>query len=172
MSAIAVLIDDLFEDSEYSEPVNEFKKHGHAVIHVGIIAGSTVRGKKEKSEVTIDRCIEKTVVDDFDALLIPGGHSPGSLCENKEAVKFVKDFAESGKPVFAICHGPLLLAKGGVLKGRRVTGWKSIKGDLIDAGAEYIDAAVVEDKNLVTSRHPGDLPGFIAAALKKLRSGR
>lgn len=168
MSMIAVLIDDLFEDVEYSKPAAAFKNEGHELVHVGIKEGNVVRGKKSAYEVIIDQSIEHVKVDDFDALLIPGGYSPDRLRVNEHVVKFVKEFVNSGKPVFAICHAPQLLITAKVMKGRKITGFKSIKQDIINSGAEYLDQEVVEDKNIVSSRHPGDIPEFIAASLKKL----
>lgn len=168
MSMIAVLIDDLFEDVEYSKPAAAFKNEGHELVHVGIKEGNVVRGKKSASEVIIDQSIEHVKVDDFDALLIPGGYSPDRLRVNEHVVKFVKEFVKSGKPVFAICHAPQLLITAKVMKGRKITGFKSIKQDIINSGAEYLDQEVVEDRNIVSSRHPGDIPEFIAASLKKL----
>lgn len=102
-------------------------------------------------------------------MLIPGGYSPDKLRSHDEAVRFVKDFMSSGKPVFSICHGPQLLITADVLKGRKVTGWKSIIQDIKNAGAIFIDEEVVEDDNLVSSRSPGDLPAFIYASLEKLK---
>ncbi len=106
---------------------------------------------------------------DFDALLIPGGYSPDKLRADEDAVRFVKDFVESGKPVFSICHAPQLLITAQVLKGRKVTGWKSIVQDIKNAGAIFLDQEVVEDGNLISSRSPQDIPAFIRAMLKKLQ---
>jgi protease I len=169
MSKIAVIIADLFEDSEYTEPVKTFKEKGHTIVHVGLKKGENVRGKKEGTEVRIDLSVNDVSVNDFDALLIPGGYSPDKLRAHDEPVRFVRDFVESGKPVFAICHAPQLLITADVLKGRKITGWKSIVQDIKNAGAQFIDQKVVEDGNLVSSRHPGDLPEFIAASLAKLK---
>lgn len=169
MSKIAVIITNMFEDSEYSQPVNAFKKAGHKIIHVGLKEGEVVKGKKKGTLVKIDKAVTDVSVDDFDALLIPGGYSPDKLRANEEAVKFTKEFTESGKPIFSICHGPQLLITAQALKGRKITGWKSIIQDIKNAGAEFIDQEVVEDENLVSSRHPGDIPAFIRTSLKKLR---
>jgi len=166
---IAVIIDDLFEDAEYTEPALAFKEAGHKLTHIGLEKGKTVKGKKKETEVKIDTSVTEVKVDDFDALLIPGGYSPDKLRVDDTAVKFVKDFVESGKPVFAICHAPQLLITAEVLKNRKVTGWKSIIQDIKNAGAEFVDDEVVEDKNLVSSRHPGDLPAFIQTSLRKLK---
>ncbi|MGB3346088.1 MAG: type 1 glutamine amidotransferase domain-containing protein [Candidatus Humimicrobiia bacterium] len=169
MSKIVVIITNMFEDSEYSKPVNAFKKAGHKIIRVGLKEGEVVKGKKKGTPVKIDKAVTDVSVEDFDALLIPGGYSPDKLRANEDAVKFTKEFAESGKPIFSICHGPQLLITADVLKGRRITGWKSIIQDIKNAGAEFIDKEVVVDKNLVSSRHPGDIPAFIRESLKKLK---
>ena len=166
---IAIIIDDLFEDSEYIEPASAFIKAGHKITHIGLKKGKTVKGKNKETKVKIDVAIKDVSVDDFDALLIPGGYSPDKLRSHDEAVNFVKDFMASGKPVFSICHGPQLLITADVLKDRKVTGWKSIIQDIKNAGAEYIDDEVVEDGNLISSRSPSDLPAFIQTSLKKLK---
>lgn len=169
MSKIAIIIDEMFEDVEYTKPAEAFRKAGHVLVHIGLKEGNVVKGKKEKTPVKIERAVKDVSVDDFDALLIPGGYSPDNLRADEDAVQFVKNFTESGKPVFAICHAPQLLITAQVLKGRKVTGWKSIVKDIKNAGAEFIDQKVVEDGNLISSRHPGDLPEFIKASLKKLK---
>ena len=168
MSKIAILITDLFEDVEYTKPAAAFRKAGHDLIHIGIQAGQTVRGKKAGTPVTIDRAVKDVSVDEFDALLIPGGYSPDKLRVDSDAVNFAKAFVESTKPVFSICHAPQLLITAQVLAGRKITGWKSIILDIRNAGAEYIDQEVVEDGNLISSRQPSDLPAFITASLAKL----
>ncbi len=168
MSKIAVVITDLFEDAEYTKPAESFRKAGHELIHVGLKEGKTVKGKKTGTTVRIDKAVKDVAVADFDALLIPGGYSPDKLRVDEDAVQFVKEFVESDKPVFAICHAPQLLITAQVLKGRKITGWKSIIQDIKNAGAEFIDQEVVEDGNLISSRYPGDLPAFIKASLDKL----
>ena len=130
MSHIAVIITDLFEDSEYAEPAEAFKEAGHSLTHVGLEAGKTVKGKKEETPVKIDESIESAAVGDFDALLIPGGYSPDKLRADEKAVKFAREFMQSGKPVFAICHAGQLLISADVIRGRKMTGWKSIVQDI------------------------------------------
>ncbi len=169
MKNIAVIIDDLFEDSEYTEPAFSFITAGHKLTHIGLKEGKCVKGKNKGTEVSIDVAIKDATVDNFDALLIPGGYSPDKLRSHAEAVDFVKDFMNSGKTVFSICHGPQLLITADVLKGRKVTGWKSITQDIKNAGAEFVDEEVVEDGNLVSSRSPRDLAAFIQISLKKLK---
>ncbi|MGZ3598286.1 MAG: type 1 glutamine amidotransferase domain-containing protein [Syntrophales bacterium] len=169
MSKIAVIITDLFEDSEYTKPAKAFKKVGHELVHVGLRARKTVKGKKKGTPVRIDKAVKDVSADDFDALFIPGGYSPDKLRIDENAVQFVKRFVESGKPVFSICHAPQLLITAQVLQGREITGWKSIIQDIKNAGAEFIDQEVVEDGNLISSRSPDDIPAFIQACLKKLQ---
>ena len=168
MSKIAVIIANMFEDSEYSKPVKAFKEAGHRIVHIGLKAGKTVKGKKQGTPIEIDKGIKDVSVKDFDALLIPGGYSPDQLRVDEDAARFAKEFVESGKPVFAICHAPQLLITADVIRGRKITGWKSLTQDIKNAGAEFIDGEVVVDGNLVSSRNPGDLPSFIKACLKKL----
>ena len=168
MSRIAVLITDMFEDVEYTQPAEAFRKAGHDLVHVGLTEGETVHGKKDRTPVAIDRAAADISVDDFDALFIPGGYSPDRLRAYDAPVEFVRRFVQSGKPVFIICHAPQLLITAQVLEGRKVTGWKSVVQDIKNAGAEYIDRDVVIDGNLVSSRMPDDLPAFIKASLAKL----
>lgn len=169
MARIAAILTDLFEDSEYLQPVKAFRDAGHEVVNVGLKDGMIVKGKKEGIEITIDVAVKEAGVADFDALLIPGGYSPDKLRVDEAAVRFAGDFLASGKPVFCICHGSQLLITADVLRGRRLTGYKSIIQDIKNAGAEFIDAPVVEDGNFITSRNPGDLPAFIEASLAKLK---
>lgn len=169
MKKIAVILDDMFEDSEYFEPVGAFSTAGHKITNVGLKKGKIVKGKKEGKQVDIDKSVNDVSVDDFDALLIPGGYSPDKLRSHKEAVDFVKDFVDSGKPVFSICHGPQLLISADVLKGRRITGWNSIIQDIRNAGGDFVNKEVVEDDNLVSSRSPVDLKAFIEKSLEKLK---
>lgn len=168
MSKIAVIITDLFEDSEYTKPAQAFKNAGHELVHVGLKARQTVKGKKKGTPVKIDRAVKDVSVDEFGALFIPGGYSPDQLRVDENAVQFVKNFVQSSKPVFAICHAPQLLITAQVLKGRKITGWKSITQDIKNAGAEFVDQEVVEDGNLISSRSPDDIPAFIEACLNRL----
>ena len=168
MSKIAVLITDLFEDVEYTKPAAAFRKAGHDLIHLGLQAGKTVKGKKAGTPVRIDQAVKDVSPDAFDALFIPGGYSPDKLRVDDAAVSFVRHFVERNKPVFAICHAPQLLITAQVLTGRRITGWKSIIQDIKNAGAEFIDQEVVEDGNIISSRQPSNIPAFIKVALAKL----
>jgi protease I len=159
----------MLEDVEYTKPAAAFLTAGHKLVHIGFQKGKTVIGKKTESRVCIEKSIREVDVGDFDALFIPGGYSPDRLRVDPLIVRFVKEFVESGKPVLAICHGPQLLITAQVLEGRTVTGWKSIVQDIKNAGATYVDAEIVEDRNLISSRSPRDIPAFIKASLKALK---
>jgi protease I len=168
MSRIAVLLTDMFQDVEYEKPAAAFRQAGHELTLVGLRAGIPVTGEHGMT-VRIDRAVHDIRVSDFDALFIPGGYSPDKLRIDDDAVRFAKEFVESGRPVFGICHAAQLLITAQVLKGRRVTGWKSIIQDIRNAGAEYVEADVVVDRNLVTSRKPEDIPAFSRAAIEMLK---
>ncbi|MDY7223570.1 type 1 glutamine amidotransferase [Halalkalibacterium halodurans] len=166
---IAVVVTNLFEDSEYTEPVKAFKEAGHSIVTIEKEKGIKVKGKQGESTITIDASIDEVTEDAFDALLIPGGFSPDILRADDRFVAFAKAFADAKKPIMAICHGPQLLINAGVLKGRDVTGYKSIAVDLRNAGANFYDQEVVVcGGNLVTSRTPDDLPAFNRESLNVL----
>lgn len=168
---IAVVLDNLFEDSEFSSPVEAFKKEGHEVTVIGKEAGSTVKGKTDNTEITIDKAIDAVNPDEFDALLVPGGFSPDMLRGDEAGRfgKFAKAFVEKEKPVFAICHGPQLLIDTDLLKGKKVTSYISVRKDLENAGATVVDEPVVVDSGIVTSRTPDDLEDFNRESLALLK---
>ena len=117
----------------------------------------------------VDKTVTQASVDDFDALVLPGGvANPDQLRTDGDAVGFVRDFVNSGKTVAAICHAPWSLVEAGVLKGKRLTSWPSLRTDITNAGGEWVDEQVVTDGNLITSRNPDDIPAFNAALLKAL----
>lgn len=167
MTRIAVLLEDQFEDSEFLKPFIAFKDKGHEVVIIGT-GIKTVTGIKQNTKVKIEKEIKNASEKDFDALFIPGGYSPDKLRIYDEVLNFVKDFMKKNKPIFVICHGGQVLISADVLKGKKITGYKSIKQDLINAGATFIDDKVVIDDNLISSRNPNDLPYFIEECLKKL----
>jgi len=158
----------MFEDSEYKKPAAAFKKAKHELVHLGVKKG-IVKGVKTGLEVKVEKAAGDVAAGDFDALFIPGGYSPDQLRSHDEIVDFVKQFAATGKPIFFICHGAQLLITANLLKGRKVTGWKSIIQDIKNAGAEYLDQEVVEDGNFISSRYPADIPAFIKASLGRLK---
>ncbi|TDM05302.1 type 1 glutamine amidotransferase domain-containing protein [Macrococcus lamae] len=168
---VAVVLDNLFEDVEYTSPVEALKGEGHEVEVIGKEAGTSVKGKKENTEVKVDKGIADVSADEYDALLIPGGFSPDQLRGDKEGRfgKFTKEFFTADKPVFAICHGPQLLIDTDELNGRKLTSYLSVRKDLENAGAEVVDESVVVDGKLVTSRTPDDLPDFNRELLAQLQ---
>jgi protease I len=121
---------------------------------------------------TVDRVITDASVHDYDALLLPGGTvNPDQLRMNSDAVSFVRDFFHTGKPIGTICHGPWTLLEAGVVEGRRITSWPSVRTDLRNAGAEVLDQEVVTDQGLVSSRSPDDLPAFCAKVVEEFAEG-
>ncbi|NHM31495.1 type 1 glutamine amidotransferase domain-containing protein [Neobacillus terrae] len=167
---IACLITSMFEDSEYSEPAKAFQEAGHEVVTIEKETGKTVQGKQGEVSVKIDKSVDEVSPEDFDALFLPGGFSPDILRADERFVNFSKAFMDAKKPVFAICHGPQLLITAKTLDGRHVTGYKSIRVDLENAGASFSDEEVVVCGNqLVTSRDPNDIPAFTRESLKLLQ---
>jgi protease I len=168
MARIAILIENMFEDPEYAIPAREFTAAGHTLEHLGLQKGAVVKGKQGEASVTIDTLVGEAPVERYDALFIPGGYSPDKLRAHPEAVEFVRRFVAGGRPIFSICHGAQLLISADALRGRTVTGWKSIVQDIKNAGAEYVDREVVVDGNLVSSRQPSDIPAFVKASLEQV----
>jgi protease I len=129
--------------------------------------------KEWGDEFDIDVPLDRARADEYDALLLPGGvMNPDRLRMNESAVAFVRSFFDAGKPVAAICHGPWTLIEAGVVDGRTVTSYPSIKTDLTNAGANWVDREVVVDNGLVTSRKPDDIPAFNRKMVEEIREGR
>jgi protease I len=172
---IAALVDDGFELAELIEPTEALEAAGAQVDVISPQSG-TVKGwqhSKWGSEVTVDRLLPEARPDEYDALLLPGGvMSPDKLRMNPQAVQFVKAFADSGKPIAAICHGPWTLIEAGAVKGRTLTSWPSLKTDLRNAGATWVDQSVIVDHGLVTSRKPDDIPVFNKKMIEQFAEGR
>jgi len=172
---ILMISADGFEQSELEVPRDKLKEAG-AKVTLATPEGRNVKGWKDKNWGPVaksDAAIESVDPNDFDALLIPGGQmNPDILRANARAVEIVKAFAEAGKPIAAICHGPWLLVEAGILKGRKATSYKSIKTDVINAGAQWEDRDVVVDDGIVTSRAPGDLPAFVSKFIEEIEEGR
>jgi protease I len=167
---IACLLGPGFEDSEFRVPYDRFRSAGHEVVVIGMKAGQELDGKKGKEHFKTEKGIDQVKADEFDALFLPGGHSPDALRGDERMVEFVKAFRR--KPILAICHGPQLLLTADMIKGRTMTAWKTVQGDLRQAGANVVDMDVVVDGNLVTSRQPDDLDAFTRESLKQLVNGR
>lgn len=126
------------------------------------------KGKNGEAKATATREIEEVNAEEFDALLIPGGHFPDKLRANAGMVRFVQEFYDLGRPIMAICHGPQLMLAANRYKGYKITAWQTIQSDLSKAGADVVDDEVVSDGQMITSRKPEDIPAFIEASLKAL----
>jgi protease I len=168
MAKVAFIVDEMFEDSEFKVPYDRVKEAGHEAVIIGLEAGKKLEGKKGDETITTEKAIGDVSADDFDALVIPGGYSPDKIRTNADMVGITKSLVKADKPVAAICHAGWMLAEADVLKNRTVTSWPSIKTDLINAGAEWVDQEVVEDGNLITSRKPDDLDAFTKTLLSQL----
>ncbi|HVE45634.1 MAG TPA: type 1 glutamine amidotransferase domain-containing protein [Acidimicrobiales bacterium] len=168
MAKVAFVLADDFEDSEFQVPYERIREAGHQVTVIGKEAGKEVRGKKGKVTFTPEATPDEVSAADFDALVVPGGYSPDKLRTAADVVKFVRSIFDGDKPVAAICHAGSLLVEADVVRGRTVTSWPSIRTDLVNAGAEWVDREVVDDANLITSRKPDDLDAFVAAILRRL----
>ena len=172
---VAILAADGVERIEYEKPVEALRDAGAKVELLSIRRGE-IDARNHDLEpagtIPVDGMVGFASQDDYDALVLPGGTvNPDNLRANADAVRFVRDFFASGKPIGAICHGPLTLVEAGVVGGRRMTSYKSIRTDLRNAGAEVLDEAVVTDHGLVTSRGPDDLPAFCAKLIEEIAEG-
>jgi protease I len=166
---IACLLGPGFEDSEFRVPYDALKNAGYQVDIIGPKAGMELKGYKGKETVKAEKGIDEVRPEDYQALLIPGGHSPDQLRKDKKIVEFVKKFDALKRPLAAVCHGPQLLLTARLVKGRTLTAWETVQGDLEQAGANVKDQEVVIDQNWITSRKPEDLKSFSEALLSALR---
>ena len=171
---VAVLVTDGFEQSELVEPRRALREAGARSMIVSPRKGEVQgwihfdKGDRFKVDVSLDVADSK----DFDALVLPGGvANPDQLRMQPKAIEFVKGFVEAGKPVAAICHGPWTLIDADAVRGRTMTSWPSLKKDLLNAGAKWVDREVVVDNGLVTSRKPDDLPAFTRKMIEEFAEG-
>lgn len=175
-ATVAVLATDGYEQSELTEPLTKLREAG-ATCHVVSPKSGSIRGWKDGQwgdPVDVDRTLKDALArtDEYDALVLPGGvMNPDQLRQDEQAIEFVRAFFKAGKPVSAICHGPQVLIDCDVLQGREVTSYPSIRQDLKNAGARWVDKEVVCDQALVTSRTPKDLPAFIRKTIEEIREG-
>ncbi len=158
---------DGFEDLELIYPLHRIKEEGHEVDVAGV-QGGKITGKHGYS-VNVDLAFEEVDPDEFDALVLPGGKAPEIVRLNERAIEITRKMFEAGKPVASICHGPQILISAGVLKGRKGTSTVTIRDDVKNAGAEWVNEEVVVDGNWVSSRHPGDLYAWMREFVKLLR---
>lgn len=171
---VAILVTDGFEQIELVEPRKALDQAG-ATTHLVSPEGGKVQGWNEDKpgdKFPVDIELGDADPEDYDALLLPGGvMNPDALRTIPKAVRFVHDFFDAGKPVAAICHGPQLLIEANVVHGRRLTSFPSLKTDLTNAGAIWVDEAVVTDHGLVTSRRPADIPRFNTKMIEEFAEG-
>jgi protease I len=165
---VAMLVENEFEDRELTGPLEALRAAGVHVTLVGPTAGAEYTGKRGDAVVKADIGAGAAKLQDFDAVVIPGGHAPDKMRMRHAMVDLVRDAMEAGKPVAAICHGPQVLISANALRGRTLTCWPSIAIDVKNAGGLYVDKPVVEDGNLITSRKPDDVPVFGEAILRAL----
>jgi protease I len=171
---VAILAADMFERVELEEPRDALEQAGATTevvsIHEGKIQGFDHFEPAKK--IDVDRTVEEVSVDDYDALLIPGGvGNPDQLRGDENAVELVRQFGQSGKPLAVICHGPWMLVEAGLARGRTLTSWPTLQTDIRNAGGEWVDKEVVVDQGIVTSRKPDDIPAFNEKMLEAFAEG-
>lgn len=166
---IVLLVESDFEDVELSEPLEAMQKAGANVTIVGPKAGTSYEGKKGKVRVKSAASANDISIEDFDAVIIPGGYAPDKMRLHQPMIDLVKRANEKGMLIAAVCHAPQLLISAEIVKGRRMTSWPSVAIDLKNAGAEWVNEKVVRDGNLITSRQPADLPAFNDAIIFALQ---
>lgn len=172
---IAILATNGFEESELKSPKEAMEKEGFQVDIVSTESGNIKAWDQGNwsNEYKVDRTVKEASADEYNALMLPGGViNPDHLRRSEDALKFVRTFFEQKKPVAAICHAPWTLISAGVVKGRTMTSFNSIKDDLVNAGAKWVDEEVVVDEGFVTSRNPGDLPAFNAKLIEEIKEGK
>lgn len=155
---IALLVEDLYEDNEYWYPYYRLKEEGAEVETVA--PEIKTYHSKHGAPATATTSAQNALGRQYDGLVIPGGFSPDKMRRSPDMVELVKKICTENKPVAAICHGPWMLVSAGALQGRKATCFFSIRDDVINAGATYVDEEVVQDGNVITSRQPADLPAF------------
>lgn len=170
---VAILVDNYFEESEFTGPVRDLKKAGVAVDIIASSAGDVQAMNHAEPSKTyhVDKAIGDVRIDEYDALVLPGGTlNADQLRMNNKARIWIKKFMDMGKPVAAICHAPWTLASAGVVRGRKLTSFETIQDDMRNAGANWVDEEVVIDNNLITSRKPDDIPAFDKALISMLQA--
>lgn len=172
---IAILVENGFEQEEMTRPRQALEEAGARTFIVSPAESNKVKGWNHTQwgdEFNIDIKMADASAQDFDALLMPGGvMNPDKLRRNEKVQRFVKAFAESGKPIAAICHAPWTLIDAGIIQGRTLTSYPSLQTDLKNAGAKWVDQEVVVDNGLVTSRNPGDIPAFNRKMIEEFAEG-
>jgi protease I len=172
---IAILATNGFEQSELEVPRDKLKAAG-ATVHVVSLQAGEIKGWDKKDwgrPVKVDKTLDQVSADEYDAVVLPGGQiNPDLLRVEPKALAFIKDIFNQKKIVAAVCHAPWLLIETGIAKGRKMTSYKSIKTDVMNAGAKWEDSEVVVDNGVITSRNPGDLNAFSAKIIEEVREGK
>lgn len=171
---IAFLATDGFEQVELTEPWKAVEDAGGQPVLVSLKSGKIqgVHHDKPGDQFKVDQVVKDVDAADFDGLMLPGGvFNPDALRMDNDAVEFVREFFQQGKPVAAICHGPWTLVEAGVVEGRTLTSWPSVKTDIRNAGGNWVDEECVVDQGLVTSRNPDDLPAFNKKMVEEFAEG-
>ncbi|MDX5348394.1 MAG: type 1 glutamine amidotransferase [Hymenobacteraceae bacterium] len=172
---VAILVEQGFEQVELTEPKKALEDEGAETSIISPQSGNVKAwDKKDWGETfKVDKELSSAKPEEYDAVLLPGGvMNPDKLRANEDAVKFVNHFMESGKPVAAICHGPWTLIETGKVSGKKMTSYHTLKTDLKNAGANWVDAEVVVDQGLVTSRNPDDIPAFNKKMIEEIAEGK
>ena len=171
---IAILATDGFEQVELTKPVEALKAEG-AQVEIVAPKGGQIQGfnhHDKGQQVAVDRELSQADASSYDAIVLPGGViNPDALRLEPKAIDFIRSFAQAGKPIAAICHGPWTLINADAVDGKRMTSWPSLEADLKNAGADWVDQEVVVDQGLVTSRKPDDLPAFCAKMVEEFAEG-
>lgn len=168
MARVAFIVDNQFEDSEFQVPYDRVRESGHEAVIVGMSAGKEITGKNG-AKLTVELGSSDLTATDVDAVVVPGGYSPDKVRTDENLVALTRAAFDDGKPVAAICHAGWMLAEADILRGRTVTSVRSIRTDLVNAGAMWVDEELVTDGNLITSRTPKDLPVFCDALIAALK---
>jgi len=172
---VAFLFTDGAEQVEVTAPLEAVREAGADTEIISLEKGQVEMWNHfdKGDKITADKAVSDADPSDYDGLVLPGGvANPDQLRADKDAVEFVRAFFEQDKPVGVICHGPWMLVETGVARGRKVTSWPSLRTDLRNAGAEWVDEEVVVDNGLVTSRKPDDLPAFCAKVIEEIAAGK
>jgi len=166
---VAILVEELYDELEFWYPKMRLEEEGAELVVVAP-EKKEFRGKKG-FPVKADKSIKEVTPEEFDGVVIPGGYCPDRLRRHREVLEFVRKLYLSGKLVATICHGPWVLISAGIIKGRKITSFFAIKDDVVNAGAEFVDAPVVRDGNIITSRGPSDLYRYVKEIIAFLREG-
>lgn len=172
---MAILAVDGFEQAELEQPKRALEQAGARAEIISLKPGKIqgMHHADKGDQFTVDKQLADVNTHDYDALLLPGGlMNPDTLRTSREAIDFVRSFADSGRPIAAICHAPWILIEAGIVSGRRLTSWPAIETDIRNAGGDWVDEPVVIDSGLITSRKPDDIPQFNATIIHEFAEGR